>query len=192
MSRLIVISVLIGLALFGLLSLSFAQEHLTITTYYPSPYGSYKDLAVFNQLYVGPIGDIFSPTGGSHPGAIAVSGSAAGLYLVNRNLISTTLSHPWGAGQVFYWYNLGGVAMLSNGATTAAGITNVLQVTSSGNLRASGSVRSNFSATYPSGCILMSYGSNSWTTTCPAGTHRGTGSMNTTASSAGGIFYCCS
>lgn len=34
-------------------ALLFAQETLTITTYYPSPYGSYNDLAVARRLAIG-------------------------------------------------------------------------------------------------------------------------------------------
>ena len=64
MSRLIVISVVIGLALFGFLSLSSAQENLTITTYYPSPYGSYMDLRVSDQLSVGLINNIWTAGSG--------------------------------------------------------------------------------------------------------------------------------
>lgn len=39
--------------LFGLFALCFADETLTITTYYPSPYGSYQDLYVANTLGIG-------------------------------------------------------------------------------------------------------------------------------------------
>ena len=124
MSKLIVIPVIIGLILFGFLSLSSAQENLTITTYYPSPYGSYMDLRVSNQLSVGPISDIFSPTGASHPGAVSLSGSDAGLYLVDRNLNSGTLNHPWIKGQVYYWYNLGREVKVSDG------FNNILQIVS--------------------------------------------------------------
>lgn len=37
----------------GLFSLSFSQEQITITTYYPSPYGSYRELRA-NRLTVDP------------------------------------------------------------------------------------------------------------------------------------------
>jgi len=41
------------LALFGLVNLTaFAEESITITTYYPSPYGSYNELST-NKLAVG-------------------------------------------------------------------------------------------------------------------------------------------
>ena len=38
--------------IFGFLNLSFAEESITITTYYPSPYGSYNELQS-NKLAVG-------------------------------------------------------------------------------------------------------------------------------------------
>lgn len=37
----------------GLFSLSTAEESITITTYYPSPYGSYNDLYVANNVGIG-------------------------------------------------------------------------------------------------------------------------------------------
>jgi len=44
------IVLLTSLFLLFLFSLSRAQEQITITTYYPSPYGSYRDLEVSNKL----------------------------------------------------------------------------------------------------------------------------------------------
>lgn len=43
----------------------FAQqeEHLTITTYYPSPYGSYNELEVFKSMTFRPQADVPSTTG---------------------------------------------------------------------------------------------------------------------------------
>ena len=40
--------------IFTLLILSFSQENLTITTYYPSPYGSYNELQLFPHNPPGP------------------------------------------------------------------------------------------------------------------------------------------
>lgn len=39
--------------IFTLFSLGFCEESMTITTYYPSPYGSYNDLYVANRLGIG-------------------------------------------------------------------------------------------------------------------------------------------
>lgn len=46
---------IIGIAIFfilGLFSLGFSEESITITTYYPSPYGSYNELRA-NQMSIG-------------------------------------------------------------------------------------------------------------------------------------------
>lgn len=52
---------IIILFIFCLSSLSFSQEQLTITTYYPSPYGSYRDLKVTNTLEVGDVDTTLTP-----------------------------------------------------------------------------------------------------------------------------------
>ena len=47
--------------IFGYFSFSFADESITITTYYPSPWGSYNDLTVANTLGIGtqsPLGKV--------------------------------------------------------------------------------------------------------------------------------------
>jgi len=45
--------ILLGVMLFGLCTVCFGQEEsITITTYYPSPYGSYNELQT-NRLYIG-------------------------------------------------------------------------------------------------------------------------------------------
>jgi len=82
------------------------QENVTITTYYPSPSGSYKDLDVINKLRVGP----FSMFGAaaSNPGSLVLSGSSAGLFMVDRTLAT----YPGGAGNSFAWYNSGGIVRL--------------------------------------------------------------------------------
>lgn len=45
--------VIISLVLLGVPLPGFAQENLTITTYYPSPAGSYNEMTVQSFLYVG-------------------------------------------------------------------------------------------------------------------------------------------
>ena len=47
------IIVFIGMILFLGLSLCLAQEEITITTYYPSPYGVYKELRVTDNVGIG-------------------------------------------------------------------------------------------------------------------------------------------
>ena len=184
MSKLIVISVVIGFVLFGFLPFSSAQQdHLTITTYYPSPFGSYRDLSVSNQIYVGLIGDIFSPTGAAHQGGITTSGADSGLYLVDRNLISTTLTHPWATGQVFYWYNLASKVRLSNG-----GYSDVMAITNLGNVYFGRNLYG-WTSRHPNGCYMMTFGSTSGRTQCPTGTVDTT--ISTSAGSSGGYIWCC-
>ena len=50
MSKLLNLIAITVVFIFILFSLSLAQEQITITTYYPSPYGSYQDLTVANSL----------------------------------------------------------------------------------------------------------------------------------------------
>ncbi|MBM3250275.1 MAG: hypothetical protein FJZ09_05460 [Candidatus Omnitrophica bacterium] len=47
----------------------FAQETLTITTYYPSPYGSYHDITVTHNLYVGQTEEGYAGVGNGNYGA---------------------------------------------------------------------------------------------------------------------------
>ncbi|MFA5356461.1 MAG: hypothetical protein WC301_03550 [Candidatus Omnitrophota bacterium] len=64
---------IIMIAVFSLFLLSCATvyaESLTITTYYPSPYGSYNELSVTNSMTIGSSGTAF--TGLLH-GAVAVN-----------------------------------------------------------------------------------------------------------------------
>lgn len=52
MAKLFTITGIAICVIFGLFCFSFAQESLTITTYYPSPYGSYNELRA-NQMSIG-------------------------------------------------------------------------------------------------------------------------------------------
>lgn len=52
---------------------AFAQENITITTYYPSPYGSYNDMDVHRNLTV------FNTAGGS--GNVTLSANSGNLTL---------------------------------------------------------------------------------------------------------------
>jgi hypothetical protein len=108
MSRLIVISVVVGLALFGLLSFSLAEENLTITTYYPSPYGSYRQLNVSNTLVVGP----FSVVDPATVSAVAVAGGTAEYIFARRNLptVADPTTYGWAAGDRYYLYSQDGLA----------------------------------------------------------------------------------
>ncbi len=70
---------------FGLLSLAFAEEKLTITTYYPSPYGSYYDLYVASKLGIGttaPSTLLHVGLAGTTLGTIGVAGNTSGLVTI--------------------------------------------------------------------------------------------------------------
>lgn len=59
MSKHINIIGIVAFFILGLFSLSFAEESITITTYYPSPYGSYKELTAHRMK----IGTTYSGSG---------------------------------------------------------------------------------------------------------------------------------
>jgi len=63
--------------IFGFFSLSFAEESITITTYYPSPYGSYNSLQT-NMLGVGDNsgdGNLTSADVPASPGDVWIQGN---------------------------------------------------------------------------------------------------------------------
>ena len=173
---------LVLLLVFVLFSPGFAQdEQLTVTTYYPSPFGSYRDLGVSNILAVGPV----TPAGwglGANPvapGTILLSGTSAGIDMLDR-----TITAPAGPGSVFSWYNSTGALRLATLAP-GGGKTEILGITRAGR------VRENVSPTKPNGCFRMSYGSRSGLTRCPEGNVDLLLSLPNPANENGGYFYCC-
>ena len=75
---------IIGILAFILLpSFAFSQEQITITTYYPSPYGSYQDLETQRLAVAYPAGstifwDNFATVRTAYGDTIAIGGDAAG------------------------------------------------------------------------------------------------------------------
>lgn len=69
--------------LLALLAFAFPEETLTITTYYPSPYGSYNELTVANREAIGDVNvdggvdssDLAVDSSGPLPGSLTVAGS---------------------------------------------------------------------------------------------------------------------
>jgi len=120
---------MLGVSVLFLASFSLLQaadEQLTFTTYYPSPYGSYIDLTVSNSLMVGPVNNGATIWGGNAnnvPGAVVASGSAAAFLFVDRNS-GYSAGTP---GNTYAWYNTGGVCRLW---TTVNG--DILQISSNG------------------------------------------------------------
>lgn len=99
MPKQINIMVIVLFLVLGLFSLSFSQETMTITTYYPSPYGSYKELYVSDKLGIGTAGPIGKLQVGALPSN--VDGPELGLYSNDR------------VNAAFY-AGLGGVSIASN------------------------------------------------------------------------------
>ncbi len=84
--------------IFTLTLVSFGfSEDLIITTYYPSPNGSYRDLRVSNSLGVGTLSDAWLATQANNDGMIVSAGVNGGLYFKGRN-----------NGNIFAWYSLDG------------------------------------------------------------------------------------
>lgn len=85
---------------------SFAQsqsgEYITITTYYPSPMGSYNNLSAAGILTVGRYNavDVAAIPGIQLPGVLMASGAGSALILVNRDAVNLATT----AGNWFSWY----------------------------------------------------------------------------------------
>ena len=186
-----------GIVLFVFPSLLFAQESLTITTYYPSPAGSYQDLEVVNLLTVntnimaGPAA-VGANTWSVVNAATSVAAPANGdprMAVFGRHNSSTTYGGlgvsgrwnvPGGGGNGLYYAAVLGWEPQPRGNVavdrTYAGMF-------WGDVYISGAIR---------GCIPMSYGRDSVQTNCPAG-YVVDASLSPAASVSewGGVFYCC-
>jgi hypothetical protein len=196
--------VIFGLA--GAVPSVYAQnnEELTVTTYYPSPMGSYNNLTVADTLHVtsavagagnsynGP-GIVFNfpspgPMARNDAGIIRAFIPASDdfeLQLMVSDNINDRVYIGGSKGGLFggtpggLTVRASGDARLANG--NAAGPTGA-------NLFVSGSVLER-SPAFGQGCIRMSYGGNSGLTECPPGTTFN--SWITAPSRRGGQFYCC-
>ena len=173
------------LYIFGLIALAGLiiglawAEQITLTTYYPAPYGAYNVLKT-NYLQAG-IDDTncdytrFSKATGD---PVAAGNYVAG-FMWNQN------DAAYGDGDDFT-------------ICTYEDRDVVLQPSGTGRVRVGTSNSSRDLEVYGDsyvhqelgGCIIMSYGENSWNTTCPPGFHLDT-SISPPISSDGGIFYCC-
>lgn len=98
---------IMGIAVFfiySLSSLSFSQEQLTITTYYPSPVGSYRELRIEGSVVAGqPAPGVYfrrtdvAPAGQDHWRIVEEeAGTPAVEYLVFRDLTETWPVQWWG------------------------------------------------------------------------------------------------
>lgn len=156
--------------------LSLAQEQVTITTYYPAPYGIYKELRA-DQLAVG--------------SAYRNSNLSDGNLIIS-GMVGIGKAAPTRALDVVGNLNLVGNTSL-NGNLNITGNTRTTYVNAStpGYIYSSDMVSVYTSATHPAGCVILTYGSDSGTTTCPPNTNVDT-TLSGAASSAGGPMFCCS
>jgi len=91
-----------------------AQENLTITTYYPSPNGSYRNIDVSNSVNIGP----FQSVDTNAVGAIGLTGVSAGYSFSDRNLAASPGAlGTWPAGDRFTLYAQAGEARIRTDTT---------------------------------------------------------------------------
>jgi len=156
------------------------EERVTLTTYYPSPFGIFRNMNITRVLNMSEasaatpnVGVYFQgPAGGSFIRGFAVVNATAGGSL--------RVEVPTGALDFVY---IGG-----------AGLGNGLTVWSNGNVTIDGNlhVKGNLTWGGPPGheCIIMTYSSFSGITTCPPGYTIDV--VRTPAvTGVGGIMYCC-
>jgi hypothetical protein len=109
--RIMLIPLIVTGLLFSVM-LSFAQEQVTITTYYPAPYGVYRDLVITNSILMrsGSTGIFFNDDYGIQLAADA----GGGIYLFN-----------WVGGVIFIGYGDGGIVLQSDKTCDLPGNTNI-------------------------------------------------------------------
>ena len=157
------------------------QETITITTYYPAPYGSYRVLGTqyiqmgfhtsrYDYIRISKSQDAGDPTS---------SGNRVAGFMWNNN------APNYGDGDdfVIFTYNGRDIVLRPSGS----GNVYVGSRFNPTDLRVYGNV---YSHQERGGCIIMSYGENSWTTTCPEGFQIDC-DISPPPNSEGGIFYCC-
>lgn len=159
----------------GICFISSAQENITITTYYPSPHGSYNELEVH--------GSISLIRTGYDTGELRLVTEQGSIWNFHNRADSPVPGYD--SNKLYLTYSPDGGVNWTNPR---------LIVTTVGNVQASGQFlmfRDPNSPVRQNGCLMLSYGSNSWRTTCPLGTTLNT-DISPPLSSQGGIFYCCS
>jgi len=174
-----------------LCSISFGFcEDLTITTYYPSPNGSYRDLQITNRLDASG-----TPVGGAGNNAVinvvnnstvngtsAIQGSTGG--------VSGALGAVGPGGQQY------GVYGQSDGAVNHYAGYFQGNIHTVGRVTASGDIWSNYNPTTRIGCLQMSFGTNSGVTSCPGAFPHNPAlmrisSVDPSGNPSSGIMYCC-
>jgi len=150
------------------------EERITLSTYYPSPFAIYRDLNITRTLNMT---------------AANATSPANGIFF----------GGPAGGAMIRGWSNRLLIEMSNNMANTiyigrsapACGmvIDNSGNVSICGSLYVQGEVLGGSTGT-GRGCIILSYGSYSVMTQCPAG-YTLNAAKSGAPSQFGGIFYCC-
>ncbi len=110
-----------------------AQENITITTYYPSPYGSYNDLNIHRDLFVK---DRTATTNAQ----VTVNSDVNGNFIVGANrpfyqIVFDDVDKPF---SYFIPYGVGGVTYCANGYVAVNFLTLAKQPANPSALPASG------------------------------------------------------
>lgn len=195
-------------------SIALAQEQVTITTYYPAPYGIYKELRA-DQMAVGSTyrtsalsdgnlivsGNVGIGTPTPHGSKFEVNmGNNNDFFCVNTDTnIGLELRSGTTGGTPYIDFSNNAtsdyterIILNSSGGLTFTNLSgNGALLKSNGDINSTGLVTVYRSATHPNGCIILTYGSNSGTTTCPPGTAGIDAGLSGPASPVGGIIYCC-
>ena len=187
----------------ALTSICRAEEQITITTYYPAPNGIYRELRA-DQMAVGSV----YRAAAISDGILIVSGNigvgtatpASKLHVQGGDIKIRSTANPavrfqhdaaddttWASvyresatGRLFVRNDQGNDIILSNADVSVP----------EGNMYTNGLVYVDTSATNPGGCLMMSYGSNTGTITCPPGFTIDT-ILSGAASPTGGFLFCC-
>lgn len=184
MSKLLNLIAITIVFIFILFSLSLAEEQITITTYYPSPYGSYQDLEVIHKLRAkgrGADADL-AIHATTNLGKTAVS-SASGTYAIYGEILNTTDPDVTDGVSANVVGGLGKVWTVG-GKITQAGVYG------SAPLYGTDQYAGYFDGNVLMRCIVVTYGSMSGYTECPVGTTFNS-ALTPSWTPTGGIFYCC-
>ena len=127
MSKMLRVPVVISFFIFGLFSLGFTEETLTITTYYPSPYGIYRELRSQRMA----VGDTYinrstacwdPPCGGGTDISDATTGGNIDLIVEGSVGIGTvTPSHKLQISDIDTAASRAGLSVVQSGAITGTG-----------------------------------------------------------------------
>jgi len=155
------------------------EERITLTTYYPAPFGIYRDLNVTRTL------NITSASAAAPTNGIYFQRPAGGAFIRGYATVLRLDVFPSGTNSVFIGaYNNSGMQIYDSGDVRVTARMSV-----AGNFSSGGELLS-YSSGFGHGCLVLSYGSNSGVTSCPSGFTLNIG-LSGAALITGGVFYCC-